>query len=91
MSPEMVKQAAIQLKGEVFTGQTHAFAYEKAVETMGKRFAEEAITTGWEQAQGFVTSTGRFVSRAEATEIAKAAKQLPAGKRTPKGLTVEDF
>ncbi len=65
MSPERVVQAAVRVRGRTFTGPNHKAA---------------VLAAGWAELGpndiGFVTSTGRFVSRAEAWRIAKRAGQL---------------
>lgn len=48
------------------------------------------LRIGSEQ-QGFITSTGRFVDRQEALEIALAAKQIERPKYQPHQLFSEDL
>lgn len=69
-TPERIVSAAIQYKGEIFTGQTHADAWVP----MTEKYADAVITN--ERIDGFVTSTGRFVDRKEALVIAQNADQL---------------
>lgn len=65
---EKIKAAALQYDdGKVFTGPTHALAFDAADQN------------GYEENKnvksGFVTSTGRFVNDKEAQQIAEANKQ----------------
>lgn len=68
---EKITAAAIRVNGEIFTGQMHFMAYEKARLTIPNF---EAVQSTMEQ--GFVTTSGRFVSREEAGELADQAGQL---------------
>ncbi len=71
-SPESVKEAAISIGGVVFTGRMHFEAYDKAraeMPLMVEKFADKII-------DGYVTSTGRFVTRDEAGKIAESSGQL---------------
>lgn len=91
---ERIKAAASRLNdGEVFTGLHHAEAMDKALrggvregvaslEDLHSRTPKEQdeLTEGFEQ--GFVTDTGRFISRADAAELAEENGQLKPG-RTP--------
>lgn len=69
--PETIKEAAIKIGDKVFTGQIHADAFDAAQE---KGFVNFKNVEG-----GFITSTGRFVGRVEAQEIAKKNDQLKSG------------
>lgn len=67
-SPETITAAAIRLPDNtVVTGRHHLEALEKA------RFPE-GLT---DEAQGFVTSRGRFVDRTEADKIGRESGQIP--------------
>ncbi len=68
---EKVKLAAVRLGEEVFTGQMHFMAMEKAKATLSN-FAELEPT----MEQGFITTLGRFISRDEAGKLADEAGQL---------------
>lgn len=78
---ERVKSAAVELDGQIYTGATHADAMEAASSATGKSIDElwslrsEASGQGLKP-DGFITDTGRFISRAEATEIANRADQI---------------
>jgi hypothetical protein len=85
---EVVVYPAVMVDGKVYTGSFHADAIETAarekgetfdalIDRLGKRDAEGEI--GYADVDGFVTSTGRFVSRAEAGEIAKKNNQIEPG------------
>lgn len=61
----LVAAASRTPEGRVFTGPTHGEAMNEATSKLGKEIF-------WREAdQGFLTSTGRFVSRKEAYKIAK--------------------
>lgn len=74
---ETVTGVASRYKGKIFTGATHHKTWKAAAKSVGKedlsfsRFLEDDAT----YVDGFITSTGRFVSREEATKIVDAAKQ----------------
>ena len=69
---ETITQAAIRdpKTGEVYTGWRHCFI---GLEMIQKGYCKKPYPGG--SAQGFVTNTGRFVSREEALKIATDAKQ----------------
>ncbi len=70
--PERIKCAAIRLKnGEIYEGRNHSEAYGACNK---KHPIEEKAHLNAKQ--GFVTSTGRFVSRKEGGEIAYNARQI---------------
>jgi hypothetical protein len=84
VSPERVVQAAVRLRGSTFTGQSHKVGVWIAADRLGL-----ATSTVWTEAErGFLTSLGRFVSRAEAWKVAKRAGQLRWDKSRP-GVTPE--
>jgi hypothetical protein len=84
MTAERVVEAAVRLRGCVFAGQSHKVAVWVAADRLGL-----ATSTVWQEAKnGFVTSLGRFVSRAEAWKLAKRAGQLRWDKSQP-GVTPE--
>jgi len=64
--PLTIKSAAIEnpITGQHFTGESHAAVREMYPSTEGGR-------------EGFLTSTGEFVDRNTAAEIARKAKQVP--------------
>lgn len=66
-APESVRSAAILWNGEVYAAATHGMALLNLKKTHPEYRAVS---------EGFVTSTGRFVSREEAKEIAERAEQL---------------
>jgi hypothetical protein len=68
---ERVVSGAIRYKGEIFTGQFHADAAVKIWELYPE--TQEDMS---DFEEGFMTSTGRFVDRKEAGEIAEKATQL---------------
>ena len=69
---ERIEVSAVLHEGSVYTGKRHGDAIRAAVEATGKK-----PVTG---KQGFVTNTGRFVSREEAVKIALAAGQITEAK-----------
>ena len=66
---ETIAEAALRTKDRLFTGRTHAEAFEKG------RGVFDKLKKASEVEQGFTTSTGRFVNRKEALEIAKRSGQ----------------
>ena len=88
--PETIVSAAIRNTdtGEMFTGVTHADAFnagQDAAEKAGKEWFPNDFAR---EKGGFVTSTGRYVSREEASEIADRNEQL---KFKSDRLYAEDF
>lgn len=75
MTMEKIAGAAIRVGNEVFVGSTHFAAMRRIVEMPGVDPATVAdmIMRGED---GFVTDTGRFVSRSEAFQIASEQGQL---------------
>jgi hypothetical protein len=67
---ETITESAVRVDGQTFTGPTHGDAFLKVEEKMGEK--ARAITAVDE---GFITSTGRYVGRDEAAEIAARAEQ----------------
>lgn len=93
-TPESIYSAAIKHQdGSIHMGDNHGEAYRNSQKETGVR----PIYT--ENGQGFITSTGRYVSRHEAVPIAEAAGQVvptskldKLGRKTREefGLTSED-
>jgi hypothetical protein len=84
VSAERVVEAAVRLRGNTFAGQSHKVGVWIAAERLGL-----ATSTVWREAElGFVTSLGRFVSRAKAWNLAKHAGQLRWDTSRP-GITPE--
>ncbi len=71
---ETIKEAAIQHEGKVFTGRNHPTI---GIAMVANGDCKRPYPCG--DAQGFVTSTGRFVGREEAMRIALAAGQVVYG------------
>ena len=89
MIPERVVEAAVRLRAHIFTGQSHRIAVWVAADRLGL-----ATSTVWREAErGFVTSLGRFVSRAEAWLLAVAAGQVEPdlSRSGVQGLASEDL
>ena len=61
---EKIQSAAIRYEGKVYTGPSHANIHFS--DRIPWKIGEE----------GFVTTDGRFVDRAEAMKLAKEAKQI---------------
>lgn len=90
---ERVVAAAIRVGDRVYTGPNHILAIQ-AAQDAGEAVTLDDIAALWKQGfeeggldradqlagDGFVTSTGRYVSRREADTIAKAAGQVPQGR-----------
>ena len=75
-SPETVTEAAIEYTNgtrvEIFTGRNH----QEAIEKLERKYPEWAAEQYDVYVDGFVTSSGRFVSRDEAGRIARKGEQL---------------
>lgn len=68
---ETIKHAAVKSEcGKVVTGKSHADCFHKGILDLQLEMSQR------EEDQGFVTSTGRYVSREEAQKIAIAAGQV---------------
>lgn len=66
---EFIKHAAVKSKdGQIFLGKCHADCFEQA-HNIGIKMSQKADD------QGFMTGSGRFVDRSEASIIAFHAKQ----------------
>jgi len=81
---ERVARAAIKVGRRVFTGISHKVAVMAAATALG--LEPSAVWAG--MVAGFTTTTGRFVSRAEAWRIAKREGQLRWDSSRP-GVTPE--
>ncbi|HEY4489064.1 MAG TPA: hypothetical protein VJA87_01125 [Candidatus Paceibacterota bacterium] len=81
---EKITAAAIRCEGVIFSGSTHADAF--------LALKEKSPEWNWDEhtlEDGFVTSSGRFVSREEASQIAKNANQLDHLSRAKKKYASE--
>lgn len=69
---EMVDKAALQYGGKTYTGMNHGYALQDIMNEHGSsdNIDFKAVK------DGFTTNTGRFVSREEAMDIAKAQDQI---------------
>lgn len=75
---EHIVSAATKFDGKIYSGKTHADAFEKYRKETGKTETDAANNYGGD---GFLTSSGRFVDRQQAQKIADAAEQVPQGER----------
>ncbi len=89
MTAERVLEAAVRVRGRIFTGTSHRVAVFAAARALGvdpagiwKRMTPER--------QGFVTTRGRWLSRKEAWTLAKRQGQL-RWDRTRAGRSAELF
>lgn len=77
---EHIHAAAVKLGDKIYTGATHADALESAAKVLGRPADDilNSINASGQQHElgGFLTSSGRFVGRDEATKIADVASQL---------------
>lgn len=77
---EHIQAAAVKLGDRIYTGATHADALESAAKVLGRSADDilSGINASGQQHElgGFLTSSGKFVNRDEATKIADAASQL---------------
>jgi hypothetical protein len=84
---EKIKSAAIRTGGQVFEGTSHAAAIAKAEAELGIKIDASKGTP--EELGGFITTSGRWVSREDALEIARSADQIKAGREANR-LLAED-
>ena len=79
---ERILCAALNYKGIIIAGHRHSDCYA-VIENLYKMFTTDTIgltSLPKREHQGFLTSHNRYVSRAEAWEIAKANDQIAFGK-----------
>lgn len=90
---ETITGATVRVGDRVFHGPNHVAAMDNAVRDLGLGGTDELIDRlGFgqhRQAEGFLTSSGRVIDRAEAARIAEAAGQGAASR--PKSLKMEDI
>lgn len=72
---EKIAAAALKARDQVYTGPTHA-ACMNAILTDERLTSDQKVAMLLDTDDGFVTNTGRFVSREEAFQIAQAQKQM---------------
>lgn len=102
--PEKIASAAYKVGDRVFQAPIHAVARDDAMAALGLKRERDLIDAqpgenlseklkANSNAEGFVTSTGRFVGREEAQEIAKKQNQFAEGKKGDRlgGLNAEDL
>ena len=77
---ETIKNAAVRFDGKIYEGLNHGLALDNAATSLGKT-QDELIETIDQNTEGFVTSTGRFISREEALKVAKKSKQAKQGTK----------
>ncbi len=104
---EKIRNAAVLYKGKIYEGASHGHAFGELLKELkisdpelfkkvhGDEFelvtileAEEGGSSNFE---GFVTNTGRYVGRSEATVIAERARQLKKRKDLGSDLYSEDL
>ncbi len=104
---ETIRNAAVRYQGKIFEGVTHGHAFGSLLEYLhvedpalyAKVHGDEyELVAELEQLphdqfdfEGFVTSSGRYVPRAEATEIARRNRQLTRDKAAGADLYSEDL
>lgn len=93
---ESIADAAVKVGGKIYTGRTHLIALEVAANELGvpveDLFDRKEGDPGFITADdGFVTSTGRYVNREEASRIAEAAEQTKAPVRDRKLFAAEEL
>ncbi len=81
---ERIKASAVRYKGQIFTGQTHGDALLVLEEAFPDYRAREVE-------DGFVTSSGRYVDRTEAREIAKKNDQIKPGPGTSSDILDSNY
>ena len=81
---EKIDSAAVKWDGNILTGRDHAEGFKKFSELSSFRANGDPVC-------GFVTDTGRFVTRAEAFEIAVSAGQIADDSHASRLLVSEDL
>jgi len=81
MKGERIRCAALEYQDRVFEGRSHFFALRNFLLKFPELEEDEDILDKAidEMVEGFVTSRGRFVSRDEGMDIARAAGQVVPG------------
>lgn len=75
--PEKIKASALRFRGQVFTGHTHT----DAMRELGESYPDWGNLPDRVE-DGFITTTGRYVDRDEAGQIADRADQITQLGRT---------
>jgi hypothetical protein len=75
--PEHITAAALQFRGETFSGGNHALV----IRELERKYPSWRTMSNGPIDEGFITTMGRFVSREEAARIAEQAGQLEEGSR----------
>lgn len=76
---ERIVEAAARYQGQIYRAPIHALAYEQVPGYEGSLYGP----VGGQIEDGFITSTGRFVDRNEAAQIAFRAGQRPTANSEP--------
>ena len=79
----MIVKAAVNAEGRIYTGHRHGEAIHNAVEA-----GEPTPIT--QKMQGFVTDTGKWLTRREAREHAVACGQIPFDKNLKGQLIISE-
>jgi hypothetical protein len=87
---EKVKNAAVRFNGKIYEGPNHGMALDRAATELGKT-QDELFEQIDQNTEGFMTTTGRFVSREEADVIAKGQGQKKPGSNNANYLGSEDL
>jgi hypothetical protein len=78
-APESIRASAVRVNGKIYEGPNHIIARDNASKATGLSIDEIIdLRENQELPDGFVTSTGRFVDRKTAQDIAEKADQLRA-------------
>lgn len=87
---ETISAAAIKVKdGRIFQGRSHSDAWDAALDAGGfPGYDGTSAVPNHHWDAGFVTSSGRFVDRLEAFQIARAARQL---KHKTQGIALDAY
>lgn len=81
LAVEKVAQAAVRYDAEVFTGRNHALI----MGALYDRFETLPANEEGRLEDGFVTNTGRFITRQEAMALAVSSGQLNARSKAVRG------
>ncbi len=82
---EKIVASAILFEGKVYTGKRHDNCIRTIINETGVK------KVGGQHPQGFVTDTGRFITREEGAKLALASGQIKELKFNTKKLFSEDL
>jgi predicted GNAT family acetyltransferase len=87
--PELPRLAAVTVDGKIYTGSNHGEAMVNAVDAVGQDAFDAAYAAykgdAYNDLEGFVTSSGRYVTRSEAADLVRRSGTDPGQKKLESG------